>query len=135
MQIESFGSSLGGYHNLCLVLKIIHNSSTAVGSLDAAHLVGMLRAPSLIYLVGLWFRCFSVEEHHLALIAVCFQILAQVGLCLGALGEDECLAVGSHVMQFGKRLLQGREQSICLGVFLDMLGFVDKLPDGLNLFF
>ena len=88
MQVETFGCRLGGYHNLSLIPKVVNNSGSAVGSLDATHLVGMLSAPPFIYIIGLRLGCLSIEKNHLAVVAVCLKKLAQIGLRLCALGED-----------------------------------------------
>ena len=76
LQVETFGWRLGGYHNLCLILEVVNNSGSAVGSLDATHLVGMLSAPPFIYIIGLRLGCLSIEKNHLAVVAVCLKKLA-----------------------------------------------------------
>ena len=83
MQIQSFRSSFGGYHDFGRILEIIHNGSTPVGSLDTTHLVRMGIAPFLVYFVGLRFAGLAVEKHYLAFISISFQAITEESLGLG----------------------------------------------------
>ena len=89
LKVQALGSRLGSNHNVGLVLEVVYGGGTAVGSLDAAHTVGMLQAPPPVYLVGLRFAGLAVEEHYLAFVAVGLEEIPQESLRLGGFGEDE----------------------------------------------
>ena len=140
LEVDAFGSGLGGNHDLATLLEVLDQCRTGVGGLGAGDAVGAFVAlqPVLVDRLRTLVAIGAVEEHDAVAVWRVSQQVEEVFLRALGFGEYDGLPGHTQPIQFGEGAIQRGEQRLALGVVADVgcqrsevAQLLDLLRDGI----
>src|SRR5690606_1901620 len=121
LEVDAFGSGLGGNHDFAPLLEVLNQCRTGVGGLGTGDAVGAFVAfePVFVDRLRTLVAICAVEEHDAVAVWRVSQQVEQVFLRALRLGEDDGLPRRAQSIQFGEGAIQRGEQRLALGVVAD----------------